>query len=433
MSTEKYFAILSTIALVLLLLLILISPDSFVYDEIFFYQNILLLEKYGLSAKFLQEMESQAPGPLYQILHFLTSRYDEYSPLTMRIINLSFSLFIIASTAKIINILTFEISSRNYYFYFLITFCLFFSIPNFWTISVLALTEAPSLMMALVGAVLFTYLCVIKSKCSINYLYFSLSVLFFAFSLYGRITLITIPVGLVTGNIILETYKQKRLTLNRSHIALVLALALSLAPLVYVWKGVVPPKNIKIKADTLDIELISHGFSYFMAYYIILKFISSKTQIYRISRNTILLYILIYISVLSFNYFFLKLKVKFSLSLIVSLLGKGYSYTVLLFIGGNCLFISIIFIRHILQQLYSSLKNNAQQFLWLWTACLSITPIIAISQVSSRYIVLSIPSLVIYFFIKNHDYITSNKLKYYKYLSFSFYLYLVSLQQNHIY
>jgi 4-amino-4-deoxy-L-arabinose transferase-like glycosyltransferase len=136
------------IGFLILLLQVLMSPVGVVFDEYVFHANLLLYQKYGLSKTFLMNIQKQAPGPLYQIIHGFFGELTQHRPFAIRLTNLGFlglMMLLLYWGAKV----HFGVQNTLEKTLSLIT------IPWVWLIGGIALTELPAMLF--VGLFLVTY------------------------------------------------------------------------------------------------------------------------------------------------------------------------------------------------------------------------------------------------------------------------------------
>src|SRR5688572_4178248 len=62
--------LLGLVAYISLVLITVYHKQPPLYDEPLFIPNVYLFEQYGLSKEFLLKLNEQAPGPLYQFIHY---------------------------------------------------------------------------------------------------------------------------------------------------------------------------------------------------------------------------------------------------------------------------------------------------------------------------------------------------------------------------
>src|ERR1700739_804345 len=171
---------------VILLAMILRSPGILINDENNFTHNIPLLGQYGLSAKFLNSLFNQSPGPLYQLiyypLHFIGIRpIREY-----RIINL---LFLYGIVYLLYRLLKLENTDNVF-----LKSLMIFIIPVTWATGGLALTEIPTMFFVLCSLLVLK---ISLTETKYQLLLLSVSGLLLGISIIGRMQfLVIIPAAI---------------------------------------------------------------------------------------------------------------------------------------------------------------------------------------------------------------------------------------------
>ena len=131
----------------LLGLILFLSPAYLIYDETFLFDNIALIDQYGLSQEFLRALY-QFQGPLYQVLHYAFHGLTDYQAIPMRLLN--FVLFLIGLFLLYRTFQELKIKSPTYFT------LLALSIPACWTFAGMALSETPAIFFA-TGSMLFLF------------------------------------------------------------------------------------------------------------------------------------------------------------------------------------------------------------------------------------------------------------------------------------
>jgi hypothetical protein len=224
--------LLGAIALIALLVATQNFPACF--DEPLFKANCDLYEIHGLSEKFLQEMRGQAPGPLYQILHGLTSPITGYDIRAMRLINLA--IFLAALGASY---LLYRRVERGDLRRSLFTTASLFLFPVTWVCAGLAITQAPSWLFATLAVLLMLNPLPPASRGQLLPLVARgiLIGLSLGAAALGRITFLVLwPVMLF---LLVRSWPDRRYLIVAA--ASVVSCTGMVLPLVRVWGGLVPP------------------------------------------------------------------------------------------------------------------------------------------------------------------------------------------------
>jgi len=200
------------------------SPRTFVADEQIFYPNIAYLHDVGI-AKFITTYVGQAPGPLYELVHYFTYILFK-NILFVRIDNLIFTFLNISLIALILK----KREIKNYALISLLYLC----VPLSWPNSGIAITETPTIFFAL----LFFYFlddAFIRQKVSIT------SVLILSFcatcAIMGRSTFLTI----VLSALAFFLYSWER---RKTFLLVICILAMLIPAYVFLlWGGLMPPQQ----------------------------------------------------------------------------------------------------------------------------------------------------------------------------------------------
>lgn len=129
---------LTTAGYLLLLLLTCLHRQPPLFDEVLFIPNVYLLEKYGLSETFLLQLHNQAPGPLYQFVHYLLQPVTQLQPPGIRLVNTVLLGIMIPVMARIIVLLR-KCTFKEAWSYAMAIM----AVPMVWQVAGMALTEIP--------------------------------------------------------------------------------------------------------------------------------------------------------------------------------------------------------------------------------------------------------------------------------------------------
>ena len=119
------------------------------FDEAFFVKNFALYAEHGLSQKFLVEMQDQAPGPLYEIVHFAFKPLTKLNTPGIRLVNvflLGLTILVIAKTIGVYTRKTFAAS--------LTEAVALVAVPMVWQVTGMALTEMPTMFFSMLSVLL---------------------------------------------------------------------------------------------------------------------------------------------------------------------------------------------------------------------------------------------------------------------------------------
>ncbi|MBV8253774.1 MAG: hypothetical protein JO154_14290 [Chitinophaga sp.] len=222
-----------------LLLITLLHRQPPLFDEPLFIRNLFLMEKEGLSARFLLEMNDQAPGPLYQMIHYPLYFLTQWQMPGLRLVNMTLLAGITFMLVRII-VQHYKINAGTAFLYALNIM----AVPMIWQVSGMALTEIPPLFFSLLA--IYWLLLSINSMQSvtISVLYSLLAGVAMGLAVLGRSPFIVmIP---ASGILILHHWRDSRRWMVIILFALT-ALAIC-APVIYIWKGLMPPKQALVAA-----------------------------------------------------------------------------------------------------------------------------------------------------------------------------------------
>lgn len=223
---NPYLSLLAILGMVILLIMIWFSPQNPAYDERYFQPNCLLFDNTGLSETFLLQMKNQAPGPLYQMVHYLGKGITAYQFPKMRFFNLG--LFI-ATLLTMVAVLK-KLKSDAYLLPLILLF-----VPVIWPIAGMALTEMPAICTAMLGCYFLMSLVNVEEHTSSTIVKALACGLFLGLSIMGRTTfLIFFPVLL---------FAMVRFNNNKTRLYLAISMvvmALVALPQFVVWHSLVP-------------------------------------------------------------------------------------------------------------------------------------------------------------------------------------------------
>ena len=263
---------------VFLVLLTIYHKQPPLYDEPLFIPNVYLFEKYGLSKEFLLNINQQAPGPLYQFIHYPLRCITHLQTPGIRLVNTALlGLMILLLTAMITRIHT---ANRKQAFILALTVM---AVPMVWTVSGMALTEIPPMFFATLS-ILLLWFALQRQESALPVSLFMALLAGFALgmAILGRSPfLIMVPAA---GALLINNFRSTgRWLLLIIYCGVALAMCL---PVFYIWKGLTPPQQAFTAAGGLDME---HGMLAF-AYGALITFLLAPGWFYFSKR--VILYML---------------------------------------------------------------------------------------------------------------------------------------------
>ena len=103
--TEKLFVITGLAGFLLIFFITLGHKQPPLFDEVLFIPNVYLFEQHGLSAAFLRNMNEQAPGPLYQFVHYPLKPLTHMTTPGIRLVNVFLLGLLILLLAKLFTVI----------------------------------------------------------------------------------------------------------------------------------------------------------------------------------------------------------------------------------------------------------------------------------------------------------------------------------------
>ena len=263
---------------VFLVLLTIYHKQPPLYDEPLFIPNVYLFEQYGLSKEFLLNINQQAPGPLYQFIHYPLRCITHLQTPGIRLVNTALlGLMILVLTALITCIHT---AGRKQAFILALTVM---AVPMVWTVSGMALTEIPPMFFASLSILLLWFaLQRQESALPVSLLMALLAGFALGMAILGRSPfLIMVPAA---GALLINNFRSTgRWLLLIIYCGVALAMCL---PVFYIWKGLTPPQQAFTAAGGLDAE---HGMLAF-AYGALITFLLAPGWFY--FRKRVIIYML---------------------------------------------------------------------------------------------------------------------------------------------
>lgn len=246
--------LLGLVAYILLVLITVYHKQPPLYDEPLFIPNVYLFEQYGLSKEFLLKLNEQAPGPLYQFIHYPLKGITHLQTPGIRLVNTALLGGMILLLTAIITRLN-KVDKKQA---FLLALNMM-AIPMVWNVSGMALTEIPAMFFATLS--IFFLLHALDKQNSSFPLSLLLALLAGAatgLSILGRSPfLIMVPAAgaLLTGNF----QDRRRWGLLTVYAGTALAMCL---PVFIIWKGLTPPQQAFTAAGGLSPQHGMLAFAY---------------------------------------------------------------------------------------------------------------------------------------------------------------------------
>jgi len=246
--------LLGIVAYIILVLITIYHKQPPLYDEPLFIPNVYLFEKYGLTKEFLLKINEQAPGPLYQFIHYPLRGITHLQTPGIRLVNTALlGLMILLLTAIITQINKVE---KKHAFLLALNMM---AIPMAWNVSGMALTEIPPMFFATLS-ILFLLHALRKqdSAFSISLLLALLAGAATGLSILGRSPfLIMVPAA---GALLVRHFHDgRRWAILAVYMSTALAICL---PVFIIWKGLMPPQQAFTAAGGLSIQHAMLAFAY---------------------------------------------------------------------------------------------------------------------------------------------------------------------------
>jgi hypothetical protein len=228
-------------------------------------------------------MKLQAPGPFYQIFHFITSSFTGYDVVWMRIITITTLLVCIYFSKKIV-----ELENQQSEVKYENMALLFFVIPTTWVYGTMAITQVPAMFCALGFVLLFN-----KQN---HFNAFILGILL-GLSILGRV-----HYGAFALLCLFDVLRNlDRNVLIKNSIIISTAMLICL-PVFMIWQGYVPPDHQAQFSDTTQLNFSSAftGAIYLFLFTIILV---PKLLVQRINAYFFAIFVGLFLLNFSFNLF----------------------------------------------------------------------------------------------------------------------------------
>ncbi|WP_044219106.1 glycosyltransferase family 39 protein [Chitinophaga pinensis] len=291
-SQERILIISGIAGYILLFVITLLHQQPPLFDEPLFIPNVYLLEQYGLSKTFLLHIDNQAPGPLYQFVHYALKPITHLQPPGIRLVNTFMLLLIMLLLAAIIRKMQRRLKRNTW-----LPALHIMTIPMVWQVAGMALTEIPPMLFATLSIWLLQL--ALERTTKRWWRGWSLSILAglsLGLAILGRSPFVVIvPAALL---LLLQTAGE-----SRKWVIVCIYMGVALAccmPVFIIWGGLMPPKQAIISAGGL---MPWHGILAFAYGALIALIIAPAWFLY--NRYTLLVLILLYVLLLPANYYWL--------------------------------------------------------------------------------------------------------------------------------
>ena len=233
------------LAAVALVMIVVTSPQKFVFDEPEYVNYVPLLRRHGLTEEFLNALTGGA-GPLYAFVHRALEPLTNLRPVAMRLVN-------VVLLAVVIAILASWLKRQNRPDYLLAS-CAILAVPMTWVLAGMALTSMPALVF--VSLSLYVVLRGVEALESGTPVlgWFIAGGIFLGVAVWGRQTALVLA-----GIPVLLALLDRRLRLPALvFVGIVIAFV---SPLVIIWDGFTPPKEEAEEGLSLVHGLTSLGYT----------------------------------------------------------------------------------------------------------------------------------------------------------------------------
>ncbi|RAW01339.1 hypothetical protein [Pseudochryseolinea flava] len=226
--------------LILLSATAVFNPNGFVFDEVLFPPNVLLMEEHGFGKTFLLEMIDQAPGPLYEFIHLPLKGITKLEPRAMRIVNLILFFLIICILVQI-----YRQSEKKEHAIYLGLHII--AITTLWQVAGLVLTEMPAMLFAttsfLIGVVLLNN----QDDHKKVLLYSVLMGITGGLAILGRTPYLVILPAFFGVLVLIRFFKVGSVPIAKAFIPYAVIALSMIIPIFLIWGGMVPPLQPKVE------------------------------------------------------------------------------------------------------------------------------------------------------------------------------------------
>jgi len=358
------------------------NKSPIIFDEMNFVPNVELISELGFTKEFLVQMKNQAPGPLYQLIHWPLMPLTHLKPPAIRVVNLVFLLLIILITSKVI-----KNTFNDLKFHPLFLASNIIVVPVTWVISGLALTEIPAMFFLALSLLMLSY--IFKNDYSNQkiLLFSTISGVFLGLAAIGR----TPYLGLILPIVLVVFHKDFRSLKKAASLILpyfFIPLFFTI-PIFLIWGGLVSPNQ----------PIISGGIRFWFGFLslgygaIIFFLIAPKWFIF----NRKILAALIGTFVLAFIYStWFSTDSYFPLSVTITKFAPPYFVEFFkLIITPTLISLAIYFVICAFIHLYERRDNIIYVFSILSALLIMFSNITNSYQFSSRYVAQAIPFIII--------------------------------------
>jgi len=291
-SQERILIIAGIAAYILLFIITLLHKQPPLFDEPLFIPNVYLLEQHGLSRTFLLNIDNQAPGPLYQFVHYALKPLTHLQTPGIRLVNTVMLLLIILLLSAIIRKMQRRLKRNTW-----LPALHIMAVPMVWQVAGMALTEIPPMLFATLSVWLLQN--ALERTTKRWWRGWTLSILAgfsLGLAILGRSPFVVmVPAALL---LLLQTTGERRKWVI---VCIYMGLALACCiPVFFIWGGLMPPKQAIISAGGL---MPWHGILAFAYGALIAVIIAPAWFVY--DRLTLFALILLYVLLLPANYYWL--------------------------------------------------------------------------------------------------------------------------------
>ena len=251
---ENYFTYIGIAGYLTILFITLWHRQPPLFDEVVFIPNVYLLERLGLTREFLYNIDNQAPGPLYQFIHYPLKPLTHLTTPGIRLVNVVLLGLLVLLLSKILMKLSKFSFSKS-----LSIAVGIIAVPMVWQVSGLALSEMPTMFFSILSILVLIYSIQSEEKSLVgSSLMAILAGAFLGLSILGRAPFVMIVPA--TGSLLLGQQRN----MNRWRIIILYAAtALSISlPVFFIWKGLVPPRQAFVGAGGISLWHGTLAFAY---------------------------------------------------------------------------------------------------------------------------------------------------------------------------
>jgi len=374
--------LLTIIGFLTLTFITVFNKHPLTFDEVLFPRNVLLMEKVGFGKEFLLEMHDQAPGPLYQFIHYPLKGITKLQPPGIRMVNL---ICLLAITW-----LTFKVGTRVDDEFQWSDSLKIILVPAIWTVTGLALTEIPAILFMMLSIYLFVQVDKYENA-RIRWILSVLCGVCLGLCILGRSPFLM----LIFGYLSVLFFDKEKETVIRVFVVVSIGISMSL-PVFVVWGGLVPPAQAITGAGGISIEHGVLGISYTAVTFLLIS-----PGWFKLTKRQLIIFSGLFLLLLVSNLLFMKfrfgiapLSVTMSKIISVAFVKDVYPYLV------APLFLIIAAVFSYLSILMFIENRHDKHFVFIAiTAALLIATCFKITHLfASRYIAQAAPLFVLILF-----------------------------------